>query len=260
MSGLAHERTGAGPPLLLLHGTNSSREIWRPLVAPLSAAREVIAVDLPAHGASPPSSFTPPEWSLAVAALLDELGLSSVAVVGHSSGGWTALELAALGRASAVLALAPAGLWRDRSPFATDALLAVNWRLGQILGERSALALRSRLVRRLALRQVCARPELVPADTAIAMAETVRGSRHFPEHFRQTRRLGFQRGGDIDPAVAVHVVWGAQDRIARRGSRRRERLPAHARVETWSPCGHMIMWDAPERLLDAALALGAGAR
>ena len=49
--------------------------------------------------------------------------------MGHSSGGWTALELAKLGCASAVLALAPAGLWRRHSPLPTDAILILNWRL-----------------------------------------------------------------------------------------------------------------------------------
>lgn len=109
---LVFDRQGSGPPLMLLHGTNSSRGIWNRLVPELSREREVFNVDLPAHGQSPPSSFTPPSWAQEVAALLDELGISKVAVVGHSSGGWTALELAKLGRASAVLALTPAGLWR----------------------------------------------------------------------------------------------------------------------------------------------------
>ena len=85
---------------MLLHGTNSSRSIWKPLLPHLSDQREVFSVDLPAHGQSPPSSFTPPDWAKEVAVLLDHLGLERVAVVGHSAGGWTALELAKLGRAA----------------------------------------------------------------------------------------------------------------------------------------------------------------
>src|ERR1700679_2659437 len=105
---LTYDRDGSGPPLLLLHGTNSSRSIWKPLLPQLSAEREVFSVDLPAHGESQPSSFAPPNWAREVASLLDDLGLEQVAVVGHSSGGWTALELAKLGRASGALALTPA--------------------------------------------------------------------------------------------------------------------------------------------------------
>jgi pimeloyl-ACP methyl ester carboxylesterase len=254
---LAFEREGTGPPLVLLHGTNSARSIWKPLVAELRGERELISVDLPAHGESPASSFAPPDWAREVAELLDALGLERAALVGHSSGGWTALELAKLGRATAVLALTPAGLWRRHSPLVTDALLAVNWRLGQVLGERVVLApLGSRAGRRVALRQIAARPAEVPQDLAREMVATVLASKSFPEHFRQTRRLRFTGGQEIAPVVPVRVVWGDRDRIARRrASRHRDELPAHAVVETWPRCGHMVMWDAAERLRAAMLAL-----
>jgi pimeloyl-ACP methyl ester carboxylesterase len=255
MSRLAFERLGDGPPLMLLHGTNSSREVWKPLLEELSSKRDVIAVDLPAHGESAPSSFAPPDWALEVGVLMDELGLESVPIVGHSSGGWTALELAKLGRTDGVLALAPAGLWRKHSPAVTDAILRINWRLGQVLGERSIAPLRSRLGRRLALRQISGRPADVPADIAIAMAKTVLASTQFPEHFRQTRHLRFQGGQDIPATTAVHVVWGERDRVARAQSRRRDQLPDHARIDTWRGCGHMLMWDARERVVAAALEL-----
>ena len=241
---------------MLLHGTNSSRSIWKPLLPQLSNEREVFSVDLPAHGQSPPSSFTPPDWATEVAALLDHLGLDRVAVVGHSSGGWTALELAKLGRASGALALTPAGLWRKRSPPITDATLLVNWRLGQILGESATKPLRTRMGRRISLRQISADPADVPAEDAIAMVKTVLASKHFPEHFRQTRRLRFLDGQQIRSDIPVHVVWGSKDRIARtRTSRHTDQLPEHAIVETWPDCGHMLMWDAPQRVLNAALAI-----
>ena len=48
------ERTGSGRPLVLVHGLGSSIRNWDPVVPALSAEREVIAVDLPGFGASPP--------------------------------------------------------------------------------------------------------------------------------------------------------------------------------------------------------------
>jgi pimeloyl-ACP methyl ester carboxylesterase len=256
---LGFDREGSGPPLMLLHGTNSSRSIWKPLLPHLSNEREVFTVDLPAHGQSPPSSFTPPAWATEVAALLDHLGLERVAVVGHSAGGWTALELAKLGRATGVLALTPAGLWRKHSPPITDATLVVNWWLGQILGERAVTTpLRTKMGRRMSLRQISAAPADVPAEDATAMVKTVLASKHFPEHFRQTRRLRFLDGQQIPPDIPVHVVWGSKDRIARaRTSHHTDQLPEHATVETWPDCGHMLMWDAPQRVLHAALTLAA---
>ena len=247
---------------MLLHGTNSSRSIWKPLLPHLSEEREVFSVDLPAHGQSPSSSFTPPDWAKEVAALLDHLGLERVAVVGHSAGGWTALELAKLGRASGVLALTPAGLWRKHSPPITDATLMVNWRLGQLLGERAVTTpLRTKMGRRMSLRQISAKPADVPAEDAIAMVKTVLASKHFPEHFKQTRRLRFLDGQQIPADIPVHVVWGSKDRIARvRTSRHTDQLPKHAIIETWPDCGHMLTWDAPQQVIDAALAIPASSQ
>jgi pimeloyl-ACP methyl ester carboxylesterase len=256
---LAFDREGSGAPLMLLHGTNSSRSIWKPLLPYLSDQREVFSVDLPAHGQSPPSSFTPPDWATEVAGLLDHLGLERVAVVGHSAGGWTALELAKLGRASGVLALTPAGLWRKHSPPITDATLMVNWRLGQLLGERAVTTpLHTRMGRRMSLRQISAQPADVPAEDATAMVKTVLASKHFPEHFKQTRRLRFLDGQQIPADIPVHVVWGNKDRIARaRTSRHTDQLPIHATIETWPNCGHMLTWDATHGVIDAALAIPA---
>src|SRR3954468_14769062 len=51
-SRLAYDRTGQGEPLILLHGQGLSRRSWDPVIAALSAERDVIAVDLPGHGES----------------------------------------------------------------------------------------------------------------------------------------------------------------------------------------------------------------
>lgn len=259
---LAHERHGAGPPLVLIHGTNSSRGVWRPLLPALAAEREVIAVDLPGHGDSPagsgPGARAPRGLAAAVAALIDALGLDAPAVVGHSVGGWTALELALTGHTRAVLALTPAGLWLRRSPLMTNVGLVTDWTLGQIGGGLIEPVLRRPGGRAFALRRVCVDPRAVPADVAIATAWTARATRGFPAHFAQTRGLRFTGGGAIPASLPVRVVWGAEDRIAlERRSRHRDELPAHAEVETWASCGHMTMWDQPERTVAAALALPA---
>jgi pimeloyl-ACP methyl ester carboxylesterase len=185
-----------------------------------------------------------------VVGLLDSLGLDRVAVVGHSSGGWTALELAKLGRAESVLALAPAGLWRRHSPILTDINLNLNWRIGRLLGPRALRALRSRRFRSISLRGITAKPGAVPADVAIANARTAIATDSFPRHFRETRVLRFRDGQEID--APVKVIWGGKDRIALAGkSRDLDQLPAGTEVETLPDCGHMLMWDAPERMVDA---------
>jgi len=52
--GLAYERSGSGPPLVLLHGVGHRRQAWGAVLDRLTPHRDVIAVDLPGHGESPP--------------------------------------------------------------------------------------------------------------------------------------------------------------------------------------------------------------
>jgi magnesium chelatase accessory protein len=80
---------GTGPSLLLLHGTGSSTHSWR-AIAPLLAARfQVIAPDLPGHGASSSpefESFSLPRMAHALGTLMQALHLRPAVAVGHSAG------------------------------------------------------------------------------------------------------------------------------------------------------------------------------
>lgn len=220
----------------------------------LTVRFEVLAIDLPGHGESSASSFTPPDWAGEVAALLDDLKIDRIDVVGHSAGGWTAFELAKMGRARKVLAFAPAGLWPRQSPIRTDAILNANWRLGRLDGPRAAEALRQPLVRAMALRAISARPREIPGEVAVQNARRAIAMDAFPRHFAETRRLRFEGGRAID--VPVKLVWGAEDRVAIAGkSRNLDELPEATTVETWPRCGHMLMWDQPERALEAITAM-----
>jgi pimeloyl-ACP methyl ester carboxylesterase len=91
---LAFRRTGTGAPLVLLHGIGSNHGIWDPVIPALSARFDVIAVDLPGFGASPPLppgvEPVPAALAGAVADLLDELDVETPNVVGNSLGGWVA--------------------------------------------------------------------------------------------------------------------------------------------------------------------------
>ncbi|MGW8742167.1 alpha/beta fold hydrolase [Streptomyces sp. NPDC055794] len=83
------------PPLLLVHGTGASGASWDPVIPALAARHHVVRVDLPGCGQSPPAeSYDVPAQADRVAALLDHLGLRSVTVAGHSSGGYVATALA----------------------------------------------------------------------------------------------------------------------------------------------------------------------
>lgn len=106
MAFFTHERhrhyyfdSGAGSPVLLLHGLGNSGRAWMPQVnALLSLGHRVIVPDLLGHGASSqaPEGITAHTQALQMLALLDHLGLACTHLIGLSLGGMVALEMACL--------------------------------------------------------------------------------------------------------------------------------------------------------------------
>ena len=90
---LAHDVTGSGPPVILLHAGVTDRRMWDPVVPQLSHQFTVIRPDFRGYGDSgmPPESYADADD---VAVLLDHVGVTDVAAVGSSFGGRVALELA----------------------------------------------------------------------------------------------------------------------------------------------------------------------
>jgi pimeloyl-ACP methyl ester carboxylesterase len=101
---LAHERSGAGPALVLIHGITESRESWRPLIEPLADGYDVLAVDLRGHGASPTGDvYDPVTLATDVHETVTAAGMNAPLVIGHSLGGVVASAYAAIARPRAVI-------------------------------------------------------------------------------------------------------------------------------------------------------------
>ena len=246
-AGVAFERRGTGEPLMLIHGTGGSRSHWRPLIDLLADRCELLLVDLPGHGESEPpptgAPHTPIGYAQALADLLEELGLGTAHVAGNSVGGWTALEVAKLGRARSVTAIGPAGLWEKRDPWRCVVQLHGQHKMGRLFAPLTPRLMRSDLGRTILMRGTVAKPRQVPADAAIEMAATFARTPTFADHMRETRRERFRDGGSID--VPVTVAWGDTDRLIPAKARRRDELPDHTRFVELAGCGHSPMWDDP---------------
>ncbi len=92
---LNYRRAGTGQPLLLLHGLFGSLANLQTLGRALADGRDVIAVDLRNHGASPHAAGMDYATMAAdLAELLDRLALPSAALLGHSMGGKAAMRFA----------------------------------------------------------------------------------------------------------------------------------------------------------------------
>ena len=112
---------------MLVHGLGLSWRSWQPVLDALEGRHDVIAIDLPGFGESPPlpdgAAPTPTRLADAVESELDRLGLDAPALVGNSLGGWVALELARRGRAARAVLISPSGL---ESPPERALVIALN--------------------------------------------------------------------------------------------------------------------------------------
>ena len=94
---LHYEVHGSGRPIVLLHGGLLTIDLnFGPLLAPLAASRQVIAVELQGHGHTADSDREMTIEALAgdVIALLDELGVAEADFFGFSLGGLVAYAIA----------------------------------------------------------------------------------------------------------------------------------------------------------------------
>ncbi|HEU4974188.1 MAG TPA: alpha/beta fold hydrolase [Baekduia sp.] len=245
MTPVAYDRGGRGEPLVLLHPLGGDRHVWRPVRGLLEPHRDVIAVDLPGFGASPPvtGSAAPDDLAAAVGGLLDDLALDRPHVAGNSLGAWVALALAQQGRAATVTAIAPAGLWSRPLPPKPEVARTAARLLRPLVGP----ALHVESLRRAALLGVVARPENVPAADAARLVRAYADAPGFTAANRAMRAGTFTALADLD--VPVTLVWPEHDRLVARV----RHAPAHVRQVTLPGCGHVPMWDDPPAVAEALL-------
>lgn len=109
---------GAGPPVLLLHGSGpgvSAWANWRTTIPALAARHRVIALDMLGFGytdAARGDRYTADEWLGHITAFLDQLDVGPVSIIGNSFGGAMALRLAAVApaRVDRLILMGSAGL------------------------------------------------------------------------------------------------------------------------------------------------------
>jgi pimeloyl-ACP methyl ester carboxylesterase len=93
------ETSGAGLPVLMIHGNSSCKEVYsKQLEGELGDRFHLIAMDLPGHGQSadalePERTYSMPGFADAAAETLEVLGIDAAAVVGWSLGGHAAVEM-----------------------------------------------------------------------------------------------------------------------------------------------------------------------
>jgi 3-oxoadipate enol-lactonase len=230
-----YEEEGSGDPVVLVHGLGSTgQDLWKKVLAELASSFRVLAYDLRGSGTS---DALPGPYSV-------ELGYERVALVGHSMGGGIALELA------------------GRNPERVSAVVGVG-AVAQLPEQgRAGMATRA---------------ETVEAQGMAAVAETVATNGLAPS-FREAHPEEFQEfisllasnrpegyaaqcralvdmavplervrapvllvSGDLDQASPPAMNEGNVSRLA------------DARFVEVADAAHILPWEKPRELLDAAV-------
>jgi len=238
---LAHDRTGHGSPLVLLHPLGADRHVWDPVVPHLAGRRDVIALDLPGFGQSAPLQGqvpTPRALAGAVSEHLASIGVERPHLAGNSLGGWVALELGLTGAAGSITGIAPAGLWPE--PLVPKA--AIAHRLARALLPAASWCVATRPGRSLLLAGTVATPRRVPGADARHLVRAYALASDFAavnDAMRARRFEGLER-----IRCPVTLVWPDHDRLIRRPVW----IPDRIRNVVLTDAGHIPMWDAPEAL------------
>jgi pimeloyl-ACP methyl ester carboxylesterase len=197
MSALRSVRHGSGPPLVLVHGLGARWQSWSPVLQPLAAAREVVAVDLPGHGATPalPGALTLERLVDDLQEWLVEQQLTGADLVGSSMGARMVLELARRGIGRHAVALDPGGFWTPGERAVFGASVRASFALVKALRPALPALAGSAAGRTALLPQFTPRPWAVPADVALTDLRSIADTEALFPTLQALLDSGPQQGG-----------------------------------------------------------------
>lgn len=234
---------GKGSPVVLVHGFASSLETWAAVAPQLEREHRVITLDLKGFGWTdrPPGDYSPAAQARLVWKLLDQRGVSKVAVVGHSWGASVSLAMA-LGDPARVTKLALYDAWIYEEQLPTFFVLARTGGVGEALfglfydqrpDERISLAFYDpRVVNEKLVEEVEKALER-PGTKAAALA-AVRGQNY-----------AAVQGKYRTIQTPTLLLWGREDLVTpvAVGERLASDLPSSELV-VYPRCGHFPMLEA----------------
>ena len=234
---------GQGPPLLLLHGFDSSHLEYRRLAPLLAERHQLFIPDLHGFGfcPRPVGGRYNPEVVLehlerVLEAVLERSGAPQLGLIGASMGGAAAIELARRRpqQVEQLLLLAPAGLSGQPMPVPPP------------LHQLGARFLGLPVIRRGLCRTAFAQP-----DRDVGPAELEIASLHLacPNWAGAlaifARSGGFGGSGSPLPPQPVRVIWGRDDRILSRPQKQAVESLLGGHITELEGCGHLPHIDQP---------------
>ncbi len=251
-------RRGSGKPLLLVHGLGSSLRNWDPIMAGLCAKREVVAVDLPGFGKTPPLAGEVSIATLtdAVEEFIESEKLGDVDVVGSSMGARMVLEMARRGHGGVSVALDPGGFWSDSQRHVFYWSIRASVVLVRSIQPALPVVTANPAGRTALLAQFSARPWKLPAALVLNELRGFKTSESLDEALHSLAFGPAQQGAPAgELAGRVAIGWGRQDRVTLpcQAARAKVLFP-DATLHWFDHCGHFPHWDQPAQTTDFILA------
>jgi pimeloyl-ACP methyl ester carboxylesterase len=224
--------------------------VWELALPALERERDVLALTLAGHAGGPalPANLTDDTLAGAAERALDDAGFELAQIAGNSLGGFVALQLAARGRASGVVAFAPAGGWESHPD-----VFAVQREMHDAL-KRAAPHVDAGLDRRAATRYTAVNFAHIPGEL---VAHQIRGAAacEAPQMLAYAEHADWRVEAERI-ACPVRIVWGTEDRLLPwpDAAARYRRLLPHADWIELDGVGHCPQLDVP--LETAELILG----
>ncbi len=242
---------GEGPPVLLLHGFDSSFLEFRRLTPLLAGGAQLFIPDLFGFGFCPRPAggdYSPKGVLRHLEALVQAIGQRNPArlgLIGASMGGSVAVELARRlpEQVERLLLLAPAGLTGRPMPL-PPLLDGLGVRFLALPGVRRGLC----------------RTAFADPETSVGAAELEIASLHLQSPGwaaalqRFARSGGFAGSGSPLPNQPIAVLWGTDDRILRAPQKRAALALLGDRVRELEACGHLPHLDQPSTVAATWLA------
>jgi pimeloyl-ACP methyl ester carboxylesterase len=254
---VCYRKTGAGSPIVLVHGITSSSANWCGVAERLGEQYTVVAPDLLGHGdsAKPRGDYSMGAFASGVRDLMVALDIPRATIVGHSLGGGVAMQFAYQfpELAERLALVSSGGLGTNVHSFLRAATLPGAGLVIPLLASQRALAAGRAVGRALdrvgiklgndVLEMARGHASLGDPETRSAFVHTLRASVDpGGQRVRATDRLY------LAAQLPLLIIWGARDRIIPLShGRRAHATVAGSQLEVFERSGHFPHLDEPER-------------
>ena len=233
---------GKGRPVVFLHGFLESLTMWEYL--PLeNLGVQLILIDLPGHGKSYLSENAQPSISYMaeqVRLTLNAFNIEDYEIVGHSMGGYVALELAKHDKCCKKIVLLNSNFWNDNEAKKIDRL-----RVAEIVQQMKSLFLNEAI------------PNLFlnPSVQKDQVAQLINEANEMDSTSIAYASIAMSERKDYSTEVEnqkfnLYIIQGEKDTIVPH-EMMNEKLTLKEKLKVISECGHMCHIEAPDQVMEA---------